>query len=564
MAAMVFILIITAFILFLNTKMTVEKTIANFSINTAKNITTGLDTDTFEKFLNDMTESKDYWKLREQLRDYQVKTGAAYVYILQENSKNISILVDSSAKGAEDAAEIGAPTTGTSYEDIEPVLKGDYTATDIINDPQYGRYLSTFAPIKNKNNQVIGILGVDIMADDVGIIQKNVVSKSLPLYLTILLALVAFTGFMMLLYTRKRLAPLSIISKTAIEIQEGNLTEANQLINSLKITGNDEINQVAESFKDMTKKINVLISHIVDVSNHLMQTSDQLSNDVETSKESNVNNVIKISSIANGSQSNLHQLEESVRAMEEMSTGIQKIADSSTEVSESSNHVTETVQSGNQEIVDLIKEIQDVESSINDTAHNVKSMISQVDEISKMTKVITEISEQTNLLALNAAIEATRAGEHGRGFSVVAEEVRVLAEKSKTSAKEITHHIHDFMNVTNNIIFEMDKSMIKASNGTEAVKHTGEIFNQILLSVQKVNEEIHEVSAVTEQLSAGSEEMFASLEHFAHITKKTVEDTIEVDHASKEELEKMNNMAETTLLLKDLAQKLEESVSIFK
>lgn len=564
MASMVFILIVTAFILFQNTKVTVEKTIANFSINTAKNITTGLDTDTFEKFLANMTESEDYWRLREQLHDYQVKSGAAYVYILQENGKKISILVDSSAKGAEDAAEIGAPTTGTGYGDIEPVLKGDYNATDIINDPQYGRYLSTFAPIKNKDNQIIGILGVDIMAEDVGIIQKNVVATSLPLYLSILLALVAFTGFMLLLYTRKRLAPLSIISKTAKEIQEGNLTEAEQLINNLKVKGNDEINQVAESFKDMTKKINGLLSHIVDVSNHLMQTSEQLSMDVEITKESNQNNVIKISGIASGSQSNLQQLEESVRAMEEMSTGIQKIADSSTGVSESSNHVTETVQSGNQEITGLIKEIQDVESSIIETANNVKSMVSQVNEISKMTKVITEISEQTNLLALNAAIEATRAGEHGRGFSVVAEEVRVLAEKSKSSAKEITRHIHDFMNVTHTVMSEMDTSMVKASKGTEAVKHTGEVFNQILLSVQRVNEEIHEVSAVTEQLSAGSEEMFASLEHFADITKKTVEDTLEVDNASKAELEKMDNMAETTLLLKELAVKLEESVSIFR
>ncbi|WP_066296420.1 methyl-accepting chemotaxis protein [Bacillus sp. FJAT-29937] len=564
LASMVFILVAATLILFQNTKVTVEKTIANFSINTAKTVSSGVDTSTLEKFLDNPTESEDYWKLREQLGDYQLKTGAAYVYILQENSKNISILVDSSAKDAEDAAEIGAPTTGTSFEDIEPTLNGDYNSTDIVNDPQYGKYLSAFAPINNKDNQVIGILGVDIMAEDIGVIQDNVISNSMPLYLTILLALVAFTGIVMFLFIRKRLAPLSIISKTAREIQDGNLDQAEQLINSLKVKGHDEIRQVADSFKDMTQKINLLITHIVNISNHLLQASEQLSKDVHSSKRSNENNVIKISTIASGSKSNLQQLEESVRAMEEMSVGIQKIADSSTGVSESSNHVTDTVQSENQEISALIKEIQEVESSIIGTANNLNSMISQVDEISKITKVITEISEQTNLLALNAAIEASRAGEHGRGFSVVAEEVRVLAEKSKTSAKEISRHISDFTNVTQNVITEMNSSIVKASNGTESVKHTGKVFAEILHSVQKVNEEILEVSAVTEQLSAGSEEMFASLENFANITKQTVEDTIEVDRASKEEMEKINNLEETTLLLKEFAANLEESISIFK
>ncbi|MEH7343187.1 hypothetical protein V7122_04705 [Bacillus sp. JJ1532] len=85
-----------------------------------------------------------------------------------------------------------------------------------------------------------------------------------------------------------------------------------------------------------------------------------------------------------------------------------------------------------------------------------------------------------------------------------------------------------------------------------------------MINTQKVNEEIHEVSAVTEQLSAGSEEMFASLESIANITKQTVEDTIEVDRASKEEIEKINNLEETTLLLKGFAEKLEESISTFK
>ncbi|HEY9578164.1 MAG TPA: methyl-accepting chemotaxis protein, partial [Pseudobacillus sp.] len=537
---------------------------SNFSINTAKNVASGLDTETLEKFLENPVESDDYWNVREQLGDYQIKSGAAYVYILNEQNKEITILVDGSPKDADDAAEIGTPTTGTTYEDVEPALKGGSSSTDIVNDPEYGKYLSAFAPIKNKNNEIIGILGVDIMAEDVGVIQDNVISHSLPLYLSLLLVLIAGASALLFFYTKSRLAPLSVISKTAREIQNGDLEKAEEMIDGLVIKGNDEIKHVAESFKSMTHRIKGLIAHIVDISDHLVQTSEQLAVDVHSAKNSNQNIFWKIDNIADGSKSNLQQSEESVRAMEEMAIGIQKIADSSSSVSESSNDVTKTVELSDQDIAKVIGEIQGVESSITETANKLKSMITQVDEISQITKVITDISNQTNLLALNAAIEATRAGEHGKGFAVVAEEVRKLAEKSRFSAEEISRLINDFTSITHTVISEMNESTLKAHQGTEAVMHTGQVFNGILNSVQKVNEEIQEVSAVTEQLSAGSEEIFASLEQFSSITKQTARDTIDVADASKEELSQMDKIEEATIILKEFAEKLEESVAVFK
>ncbi|CAH0345299.1 methyl-accepting chemotaxis protein [Bacillus sp. CECT 9360] len=563
--AMLFILLLNVFILFFNTKTSVEQSISNFSINQAKNVAETFDSRKYEKFLEDQTESSDYWSLREQLNDFRVKTGAAYVYTLAVNEdKELSILVDGFPRGYEDASSIGSPTTATKYEDIEDAVKGDFSSTDIVDDPEFGSYLSAFAPIKDSDGKVIGVMGVDIMADDVSEIESIVVADNLPIFIGLILVVMIFFSAVLLFYIRKRLKPLSTITETAKKIEAGNIGEAEQMINNLTIKENDEIKHVTESFKNMTSRIRVMITNIVEISHHLSKTSEELNEHVSSVRSTNNSVTTMISSIAAGSDSQMRQSEESVKAMEEMAVGIQRIADSSSAVSETSTDATGTVAQSEEELAAVIDEIQDVEASITKTASRLETMVSGVDEISEITKVIAEISDQTNLLALNAAIEAARAGEQGKGFAVVAEEVRRLAEQTKTSAEKISQLIGNFNSVTQNVLLEMTESTEKAQKGTNSIKQTGEMFNSILQSVQKVNEEIQEVSAVTEQMSAGSEEVFASLEQFANITKQTAGNTVAVAKESKEELSRMDKMEETTHQLKEFAEKLDESVSMFK
>lgn len=119
-------------------------------------------------FLCNQSETSTYWEIREQLDDYRQKTGALYVYTLgiNENSEKVHILIDGMGKGNKKASPILTPTTATSFQDVESVMKGKASTTSIVHDPEYGDYLSFFVPIKN-GNEVIRILGVDIDASKV-------------------------------------------------------------------------------------------------------------------------------------------------------------------------------------------------------------------------------------------------------------------------------------------------------------------------------------------------------------------------------------------------------------
>lgn len=205
-----------------------------------------------------------------------------------------------------------------------------------------------------------------------------------------------------------------------------------------------------------------------------------------------------------------------------------------------------------------------INSSVNQSATVVQELRVSSNQIGKIIEVITTIADQTNLLALNAAIEAARAGEHGQGFSVVAEEVRTLAEQSKQSADQITVLIHKIQEDTSQAVDVMHQGTEEVKTGVIVVNEAEESFKTILHNIDLVSARIQETSAVSEEMSASVEQVNASIEEIAQVSQVSAGNTLTVASASEEQLASMEEITSASVSLSKIAEELQSNVSQFR
>ncbi|MGE7878068.1 methyl-accepting chemotaxis protein [Peribacillus muralis] len=564
LAGMVITLIGSLLLMYKSTNDTVEKTIAMSSLDLAGNIAQGINPTAYAEFLNNQSETSTYWEIREQLSDYKQKTGALYVYTLgiDAKSEKVHILIDGMSKEEKKAVSILSTTTATTYSDVKGVMKGKVSTTSIVHDPEYGDYLSVFVPIK-QGNEVIGILGVDIDASKVDSTASKVLGGILPLTIIINVILIAIVVGALIWYLTRKLKPLHQVSMAAKEIANGDLIAANELISNTKVKGNDEINVLVKAFAEMTNKTISIVHSMKSSSLQLLEASSDIEHKINEMDISTQYIVKGIQQVAGATEVQLHRSEESSRVIEEMTIGIQKIAEASSEVSEQTNHVSIQMSNGNKDLNGLSEQILQVKDVMLQTSSEIKKLDVQANEIVNIVHLITGIAEQTNLLALNAAIESARAGEHGKGFAVVSNEVRKLAEGTKESATNIQESLLNFKSIINKSVAMMETGTKEVEEGTKVVLNTRETFNETIKSYEHVSDQIQEISAITEQMAAGSQEINASIENFAALTKETAEASQQVAHSTDQQAQSMEDISSLTTSMVKLANGLEKSVEQF-
>ncbi|WP_100406047.1 methyl-accepting chemotaxis protein [Bacillus solitudinis] len=384
-------------------------------------------------------------------------------------------------------------------------------------------------------------------------------TKTLTFYSTILLTV--FGGvFAALFIIRSINKPINIMNVRLKEIAEGE----GDLTQSINISSRDELGEMAKSFNQMIEKLRELIKQVGFNAEQVAAASEQLTASSEETTRATELIASTVQEVAVGTEEQAKSVRDTSKTVNELSSSLSQIAYSSEVVTTTANHTSEQAVEGNRAVTIVVTQMNDINNTVNDLSLMVKTLGTRSTQISDIIDVITGIAEQTNLLALNAAIEAARAGEHGRGFAVVADEVRKLAEQSAGSAQEISQLLSTIQKDTNKTVETMADTTNKVAEGINFVNDAGKSFGQIQESVLEVSSQIQEVTSAVKEMSVGAEQMVQSVELIAETSEVTATGTQNMSAAAEEQLAAMEEITASSSSLSKMAEDLQEKVGKFK
>ncbi|GAB6036549.1 methyl-accepting chemotaxis protein [Fundidesulfovibrio butyratiphilus] len=258
----------------------------------------------------------------------------------------------------------------------------------------------------------------------------------------------------------------------------------------------------------------------------------------------------QVEQCSHGAAEQSQRVGETATAMEEMNATVLEVARNASKAAETADEAKKKAQEGAGIVSNAVRGIGEAQSQALALREDMTTLGGQAQSIGQIMTVISDIADQTNLLALNAAIEAARAGEAGRGFAVVADEVRKLAEKTMAATKEVGDAIESIQTGTQKNIQNVEKAVSKIEESTDLANSSGEALHQIVALVDLTTDQVRAIATASEEQSAASEEINRSLE--------------EVNRISGETSQAMHNAAESVHELADQAKVLDEMIESMK
>ncbi|MEM5817409.1 MAG: HAMP domain-containing methyl-accepting chemotaxis protein, partial [Desulfitobacterium hafniense] len=345
------------------------------------------------------------------------------------------------------------------------------------------------------------------------------------------------------------------------EIASGNLVSQ---IPAKYRTAKDEIGQLGMVFQTMTENIRNLIHQVQESAGMVAASSEELNAGAGHAAEAGSQVAHAVSATADGAQVQVTALSETMATVENMAKVIEQIAANSTSATLIAEKAAQAAVQGSSKIDTVVVKMADIKQSVEHSALVVSELGTRSKEIDQIVSTISGLAAQTNLLALNAAIEAARAGEEGRGFSVVAEEVRKLAEQSQQAAKQIAVLIQSIQLDTQRAMTAMTEGTSEVQAGYAAVNEAGGVFADIAALVRTASDQIMEISAGVEGMSMDSHSMVNSVSKVEEISRQTSDQTQMVSAATQEQSSALTEIASSSGALAQLADQLQQAVSRFK
>jgi len=362
---------------------------------------------------------------------------------------------------------------------------------------------------------VLGVVSMKVSLDSV---EAKVGAFRLKIVGVALAALGVLLGIIYLLTRHFVTGPLEHLRHGLREIASGE----GDLTRRLPDGGRDEVGQSAQVFNEMMENFNQLVRQVRDSASQVSARVSELSDSADR--------------VSHSSRLQNEKSLEGAHAVEQLVASISSIAQSAGHVQHQSQESLARANEGNRNLDALLGEMRVVERAVTEMAASVSNFVKNTDSITQMTRKVKDIAEQTNLLALNAAIEAARAGEQGRGFAVVADEVRKLAEKSSRSASEIDAITIDLNSQSVAVQRSIEEGLEHLSSSQQAVNSVAEVLHAANGSVAEVDRGLESIAEATDQQRRFSGSVEASIEAIAAMARdnsSAVEQTASAAHDLK-------------------------------
>ncbi|HWR44007.1 methyl-accepting chemotaxis protein [Sporomusa sp.] len=335
------------------------------------------------------------------------------------------------------------------------------------------------------------------------------------------------------------------------------------LSKKLKIQTRDEIGQLAHTTNNVMGKISDLVGEITQISGKVSAASKYLSDYTTQTTEAMRQTTENIGEIAAGSSRQVHDIEICSQSATHASTQVQDTNRMAVQTVELAKEANASAIEGVSQVKEAIITITGVKSQMDISSKAIHGLAGRINQIGQIVEVITAIAAQTNLLALNAAIEAARAGEQGRGFAVVADEVRKLAESSRQSAEEITSLVLGVRQETIDTVAAIEDALYKANKGAEMAGGSEAALNRIIAISQKLNEQVSFMAKNTAGVAVDIENIAVNIGEITTIARQFSGSSQEINAASEEVFATIEKIATSAHELDGMAQSMEEMTAQF-
>jgi len=346
-----------------------------------------------------------------------------------------------------------------------------------------------------------------------------------------------------------------------IRLSDGNFTIN---VPEKSMQDRSEFGILSRSVDKMSRSVSRLIQEISSAAEQMASSSQQLTASAEQSAQAATQVAESTTYVADSSSTQLKLIEHTASIVNEMSNGIGTVTKNIQTVSDSSKKTSNTALEGTTAIKITIEQMTRIGEKTENAAEVINALKVYSTEIDKIVGMISAIADQTNLLALNAAIEAARAGDAGRGFSVVAEEVRKLAEQSAQSTKEITDLIKNVQINTEKAVSYMDENKKEVQSGQKFANSAGEKFDNIFTMITEIETGIEVITNSTILLDTGTKHVVEASNNIDREAHKAAEQTQTISAATEEQSASMEEIASASTHLSKMAEALQEAVRKFK